>query len=78
MKGEVLINALQQQDVIVSTSSACSSRQTKTSHVLKAMHISDDYIKGVLRISLSTISTQQEVDQFKNVFKHVMNVIKGD
>ncbi|MEK4084846.1 cysteine desulfurase family protein [Psychrobacillus sp. FSL K6-1415] len=78
MKGEVLINALQQQDVIVSTSSACSSRQTKTSHVLKAMHISDDYIKGVLRISLSTISTQQEVDQYKNVFKHVMNVIKGD
>lgn len=78
MKGEVLINALQQQDVIVSTSSACSSRQTKTSHVLKAMHISDDYIKGVLRISLSAISTQQEVDQFKNVFKHVMNVIKGD
>lgn len=78
MKGEVLINALQQQDVIVSTSSACSSRQTKTSHVLKAMHISDDYIKGVLRISLSTISTQQEVDQFKIVFKHVMNVIKGD
>lgn len=78
MKGEVLINALQQQDVIVSTSSACSSRQTKTSHVLKAMHISDDYIKGVLRISLSTISTKQEVDQFKNLFKHVMNVIKGD
>lgn len=78
IKGEVLINALQQQDVIVSTSSACSSRQTKTSHVLKAMHISDDYIKGVLRVSLSTINTQQEIDQFKIVFKQVMNVIKGD
>ena len=78
VKGEVLINALQQQDIIVSTSSACSSRQTKTSHVLKAMHISDDYIKGVLRISLSTINTKQEIDQFKIVFKHVMNIIKGD
>lgn len=78
IKGEVLINALQQQDVIVSTSSACSSRQTKTSHVLKAMHISDDYIRGVLRVSLSTINTQQEIDQFKIVFKQVMNVIKGD
>lgn len=78
IKGEVLINALQQQGIIVSTSSACSSRQTKTSHVLKAMHISDDYIKGVLRISLSSINTQQEIDQFKIVFKTVMNVIKGD
>ncbi|MFJ7827072.1 cysteine desulfurase family protein [Psychrobacillus sp. NPDC096623] len=78
IKGEVLINALQQQGIIVSTSSACSSRQTKTSHVLKAMHISDDYIKGVLRISFSTINTRQEIEQFKKVFKRVMNVIKGD
>ena len=37
--GEVFINALQKEDVIVSTSSACSSKQTKTSHVLKAMHL---------------------------------------
>jgi len=78
VKGEVLINALQQQDIIVSTSSACSSKQTKTSHVLKAMHISDDYIKGVLRVSLSVHNSQQEIDQFKIVFKRVMNVIKGD
>lgn len=78
VKGEVMINALQEQDIIVSTSSACSSRQTKTSHVLKAMHISDDYIKGVLRVSLSTLNNQQEIDQFKIVFKRVMNVIKGD
>ncbi|SDM73236.1 cysteine desulfurase [Psychrobacillus sp. OK028] len=78
IKGEVLINALQQQGIIVSTSSACSSKQTKTSHVLKAMHISDDYIKGVLRVSFSTTNTQQELEQFKKVFKRVMNVIKGD
>lgn len=42
------------------------------------MHISDDYIKGVLRVSLSTLNNQQEIDQFKIVFKRVMNVIKGD
>lgn len=78
MKGEVLINALQKQDIIVSTSSACSSKLTKTSHVLKAMHISDEYIKGVLRVSLSTINTVEEIEQFKKVFQLVMNVIKGD
>jgi len=78
IKGEVLINALQQKDVIVSTSSACSSRQTKTSHVLKAMHIQDEYIKGVIRLSFSSINTEEEIEQFKNIFTHVMNVIKGD
>lgn len=78
VKGEVLINALQQRNVIVSTSSACSSRQTKTSHVLKAMHIQDEYIKGVIRLSLSPINTHEEIDQFKKIFTHVMNVIKGD
>ncbi|MFJ5768294.1 cysteine desulfurase family protein [Psychrobacillus sp. NPDC093180] len=78
IKGEVLINALQQKNVIVSTSSACSSRNTKTSHVLKAMHIQDEYIKGVIRLSFSSFNTPEEIDQFKVVFTHVMNVIKGD
>lgn len=78
LKGEVLINALQKEGVLVSTSSACSSRQIKTSHVLKAMHIEDDYIKGVIRLSLSTMNTMDEIQQFKKVFTHVMNVIKGE
>lgn len=78
VKGEVFINALQKEDVIVSTSSACSSKQTKTSHVLKAMHIEDDYIKGVIRLSLSYTNTDAEVEQFKKIFTKVMNVIKGD
>lgn len=66
------------KDVIVSTSSACSSRQTKTSHVLKAMHISDDYIKGVIRLSISPLTTEEEIETFKKIFTEVMNVIKGD
>lgn len=78
VKGEVIINALQKRNVIVSTSSACSSRQTKTSHVLQAMHISDDYIKGVIRLSISTLTTEQEIDAFKKIFTEVINVIKGD
>ncbi|WP_391202597.1 cysteine desulfurase family protein [Psychrobacillus sp. L4] len=78
VKGEVFINALQKEDVIVSTSSACSSKQTKTSHVLKAMHLEDDYIKGVIRLSFSHLNLVEEVQQFKKIFTKVMNVIKGD
>ncbi len=78
IKGEVLINALQEKDVIVSTSSACSSRQTKTSHVLQAMHLSDEYINGVIRLSVSHENTMDEIEQFKHIFKEAMSVIKGD
>ncbi|QFF99714.1 cysteine desulfurase [Psychrobacillus glaciei] len=78
VKGEVFINGLQKEDVIVSTSSACSSKQTKTSHVLKAMHLEDDYIKGVIRLSFSHLNSEEEVQQFKKIFTKVMNVIKGD
>ncbi|TQR18438.1 cysteine desulfurase family protein [Psychrobacillus vulpis] len=78
VKGEVIINALQKEDVIVSTSSACSSRQTKTSHVLKAIHIEDDYIKGVVRLSFSYMNTIEEVEHFKKIFTKVISVIKGD
>ncbi|WP_313891568.1 cysteine desulfurase family protein [Psychrobacillus sp.] len=78
VKGEVFINALQKEGIIVSTSSACSSKQTKTSHVLTAMNIEDDYIKGVLRLSLSYSNTEEEVKQFKKVFMNVLHIIKGD
>lgn len=78
LKGEVFINALQNENIVVSTSSACSSKNIKTSHVLQAMHIEDDYIKGVIRISFSYLNTEEEVQQFKKAFTKVMNVVKGD
>lgn len=78
IKGEVLVNALQARGIIVSTSSACSSKQTKISHVIKAISLSDDFTKGVIRISLGTSNTNQQIEHFIEQFSIIMKQLKGE
>ncbi|WP_431027528.1 cysteine desulfurase family protein [Lysinibacillus sp. LZ02] len=78
LKGEILINALQKEGVIVSTSSACSSKQTKTSHVVEALNINPAFKKGVLRISFGMQTTEADITAFKQAFAKVMKQLKGD
>ena len=78
LKGEVLINALQKRGVIVSTSSACSSKQTKMSHVVEALKVDSSFNKGVLRLSFGAHTTEEEIQQFKAVMTDVMQQLKGE
>lgn len=78
LKGEILINALQKHGIIVSTSSACSSKQTKTSHVVEALTIDNAFKKGVLRLSFGAFTTDADIESFKQAFSTVMNELKGE
>ncbi|ATP41454.1 aminotransferase [Solibacillus sp. R5-41] len=78
LKGEILINALQKRDIIVSTSSACSSKQTKTSHVVEALNVDNRFKNGVLRLSFGAFTTETEIEQFKQAFTAVMKELKGE
>ncbi|MCM8711836.1 cysteine desulfurase [Clostridium sp. SYSU_GA19001] len=62
VRAEVLLHLLEEGGVYVSTGSACSSKDTKDSHVLKAIGLKDDEIKGTIRFSFSEYSTKEEVD----------------
>lgn len=77
LKGEIIINALQKRGVIVSTSSACSSRQKKTSHVVEALKIEQRFKEGVIRVSFGAKNTSDEIEEFKNIFQEVMTELKG-
>lgn len=78
LKGEVIINALQKRNVIVSTSSACSSKQTKTSHVVEALNIDEHFKKGVIRISFGAHVTNEDIVKFKQVLDEVLMELKGE
>ena len=78
LKGEILINALQKENVYISTSSACSSKMKKTSHVVTALDIPKQYKDGVLRMSFGSLTTDADIESFKRVFTHVMNQLKGE
>lgn len=78
LKGEILINALQKEGIIVSTSSACSSKQTKTSHVIEALKVPQAYKDGVIRISFGANTTSSDIQQFKGVFGKIVRQLKGE
>ncbi|MDD4679341.1 MAG: cysteine desulfurase NifS, partial [Clostridia bacterium] len=47
-----------------STGSACSSRNRKHSHVLSGLGLNDQLLEGSIRISLSYLTTEEEIDAF--------------
>ncbi|AOR24235.1 cysteine desulfurase family protein [Clostridium taeniosporum] len=64
VRGEVLLHFLEQENIYVSTGSACSSkaRINKGSYVLKALNLTQDEIMGGIRFSFSKDNTEEEVD----------------
>jgi len=62
VRGEVLLHSLEQEEIFVSTGSACSSHHKGQSHVLKAMRLSDKQIEGTIRFSFNEFITEEDID----------------
>jgi len=62
IEGEALLLALDKHGICASTGSACASGSLQPSHVLRAMGVPFTCIHGSLRFSLSTYTTEAEVD----------------
>lgn len=60
--GESLLIALDLKGVAVSTGSACASGSLEPSHVLKALGLAREEVRGSLRFSLSAYTTRDEID----------------
>jgi cysteine desulfurase len=76
IKGEVLLHALEQDGIYVSTGSACSSRKNTKSHVLKAMGMEDEEIEGAIRFSFSPYNKIEEVDYVVEKLKKHIKVLR--
>ena len=62
VRGEVLLHALETKGIYVSTGSACTSKNTKISHVLESMKVKQSVAEGAIRISISEYTTMNEID----------------
>ncbi len=76
LKSETVIHALYDAGVIISTQSACSSKQQDISRVLHAYGLSETLAKSGLRVSLSYHTTKDEIEQFLNIFPQVLEELK--
>lgn len=61
--GETLLHRLDLMGISVSTGSACDSKETQVSHVLKAIGLDEDMAKGTIRISLGRYNTENDISQ---------------
>jgi cysteine desulfurase len=60
--GESLLIALDLKGIAVSTGSACASGSLEPSHVLTALGLAREEVRGSLRVSLSAYTTREEID----------------
>lgn len=76
VKGEVLVNAFSKHDVMLSTTSACSSKKASLNEVLLAMGIPAIQIEGSIRISLGANTTESDIETFKDKFNAVYDEVR--
>lgn len=76
LKPEVIIHLLAEQDIYISTKSACSSKQSNQSGVLTACGYNLERSISALRISLTYDNTIQELTQFLKVLEQAIHQLK--
>ncbi|MCF7820499.1 MAG: cysteine desulfurase [Candidatus Pacebacteria bacterium] len=69
VEGEAVLMDLSQQGICVSTGSACSAQNLKTSYVLQALSITPDYLNSNIRFSFSKYNSKKELDETIKVLK---------
>lgn len=73
IKSETMLHHLEQDEIYVSSSSACA--KGKRSYVLKALTIEDKLIDSALRISFSKYNTKDDIDAFITSLKNGINTL---
>ncbi|CAM3233337.1 cysteine desulfurase family protein [Paenibacillus lupini] len=76
MKPEVIVHMLEQHGAIVSTKSACSSKDNKPSRVLLAMGANSEHAAGGIRISFGDEHSEQDIDKLAEMLRRTVAQLK--
>ncbi|MFD1206972.1 cysteine desulfurase family protein [Sporosarcina contaminans] len=76
INGEVAINYFQENDIYISTSSACSSKNKQISHVIEAIHLENSFKNGVVRLSFGKDNHKEQIEICKDVIKRFMELME--
>ena len=76
VRAEVMLHALEDKGIYVSSGSACSSNKTKESAVLSAIGLDKKKLESTLRFSFGEQNTFDEVDYTLNVIKELLPVLR--
>ena len=68
----MLLHALEEKGIYVSSGSACSSNHPQVSGVLKGIGASQEYLDATLRFRMSEFTTREEIDYTLEVLKELV------
>ncbi len=75
-KGSVIVEALSNQGIMVSSVSACHSSKEKKSYVVEALGKSDKVSNNTIRVSLDYTNTLEEMDYFLSILDKIVGEIR--
>ncbi len=77
-RGEEILAWFDQNDICVSTGSACHAESDEPSHVLKAIGLNDDQANSSIRFSFNESNTLSEAKEVYRVLKQGLEVLNHD
>jgi cysteine desulfurase len=76
VRSEVLLHALEDKNIYVSSGSACSSNHPGISGTLKGIGVSQKLLDSTIRMSFSLFNTKEEIDYTIDVLKELVPVLR--
>ena len=76
VEAETVLSYLDQKGIYASAGSACTANEIETSHVLKAMKISEKAARGSIRFSLGKKTTKRDVDKVVEILSEIVTSLR--
>lgn len=78
IRGEELLEWLNQNEICVSSGSACSINDVKPSFVLRAIGLNDDEARSSIRFSIGKYNNKKEMYEVAKMVEYFVNVIHAE
>ena len=76
IRSEVLLHALEDKGIYVSSGSACSSNHPQVSGVLKGIGAGQEFLDATLRFSMSEFTTMEEIDYTLETLYNIVPMLR--
>ena len=72
-EGEMILHRLDLMGIAIATGSACNSKETVLSHVIRAIGVPESYAQGTIRITLGMDNNEEQVGKIANSLIQILS-----
>ncbi|MBE5858570.1 MAG: cysteine desulfurase [Butyrivibrio sp.] len=76
IRAEVLLHALEDKEIYVSSGSACATNHPQLSGTLKAIGVKKELLDSTVRLSMSEFTTEDEIDKTVEAFEQIVPMLR--